>query len=231
MRRDKPNETVAKMKFNLLECDTYTIAVTVLLVFVLLYSVFEVNYFIRSFWCGLMCILFKKYVHVLDTTTYSSACLTTDMDFLLFHMNNSRYLREVDFARMEFYKRTGLWGAIREKGGLPVQGGTNIRYRKFIRTFSLYTISSRIIYWDENSIYMEHRFVCRSDSFVNAIVHCRQRVINCNVEEIMGELLAKQAKDNPGAQEAPRLKPECPLEIHHWMQANHVSSANLRNGN
>lgn len=48
---------------------------------------------------------------------------------------------------------------------------------------------------------------------------------------LMGELLAKHAKESPGDQEAPRMKPECPLEIHHWMQANMVSSANLRNGN
>lgn len=219
------------MQASLFQCDMYTAAVTVLLVLVLLYWVFEVHYFARTFWCATMCTLFKKYVHVLDTTTYSSACLTTDVDFLLFHMNNSRYLREVDFARTEFYTRTGLWKAIREKGGLPVQGGSNIRYRKFIRTFSLYTISSRIVYWDHNSIYMEHRFVTRGDDFVNAIVHCRQRVINCDVEEMMGELLAKSAKNNPGDVEAPRMKPECPLEIHHWIQSNLVSSANLRNGN
>lgn len=217
--------------FNLFECDSYTIAVTALLVLVLLYWVFEVHYFARTLWCAATCRIFKKYVHILDTTSYSSACLTTDVDFLLFHMNNSRYLREVDFARTEFYTRTGLWSAIREKGGLPVQGGTSIRYRKFIRTFSLYSISSRIVYWDHNSIYMEHRFVSRGDNFINAIVHCRQRVINCNVEELMGEMLAKHAKQNPGDQEAPRLKPECPLEIHHWIQANLVSSANLRNGN
>lgn len=219
------------MQFNIFQCDAYTAVVTMLLVLVLLYWVFEVHYFVRTFWCATMCTLFKKYVHVLDTTSYSSACLTTDVDFLLFHMNNSRYLREVDFARTEFYTRTGLWAAIREKGGLPVQGGTNIRYRKFIRTFSLYSISSRIVYWDHNSIYMEHRFVSRGDNFVNAIVHCRQRVINCNVEEMMGELLAKRAKENPGELEAPRMKPECPLEVHHWIQSNLVSSANLRNGN
>lgn len=221
--------------FNPFACDNYTIAVTALLAVVLLYWVFEVHYFARTLWCAVTCRVLKKYVHVLDTTTYSSACLTTDVDFLLFHMNNSRYLREVDFARTEFYMRTGLWSAIRAKGGLPVQGGTSIRYRKFIRTFSLYSISSRIVWWDDSSVYMEHRFVGRGDSFVNAIVHCRQRVINCDVERLMAELLAEgAAKKNPGDVEAgvpPATKPECPLEIRHWIQANLVSSANLRNGN
>lgn len=217
-------------------CDTYTVAVTALLLLVLLYWAFEVHYFARTLWCATTCAVFKKRVHVLDTTAYSSACLTTDVDFLLFHMNNSRYLREVDFARTEFYTRTGLWKAIRDKGGLPVQGGTNIRYRKFIRTFSLYTIRSRIVYWDANSVYMEHRFVSRGDDFVNAIVHCRQRVINCDVDRLMAELLAAadEAGKRDGDAEAPappRTKPECPLEVHHWIQSNRVSSTNLRNGN
>ncbi|XP_050434383.1 protein THEM6-like [Adelges cooleyi] len=216
---------------NLFACDYYTALVTVLLVLVVLYWAFEVHYFARTLWCAVTCRVFKKYVHVLDTTSYSSACLTTDVDFLLFHMNNSRYLREVDFARTEFYMRTGLWKAIRDKGGLPVQGGTSIRYRRFIRTFSLYSISSRIVYWDQNSIYMEHRFVSRGDDFINAIVHCRNRVINCDVNQLMEELMTEAAKKCPGQVEAPRNKPECPLEIHHWIQANLVSSANLRNSN
>ncbi|XP_050544138.1 protein THEM6-like [Daktulosphaira vitifoliae] len=215
----------------LFACNYYTWWMTVLLVFLVLYCIFEVHYFARTLYCAISSCLLKKYVHVLDTTSYSSACITTDVDFLLFHMNNSRYLREIDFARTEFYMRTGLWKAIRDKGGLPVQGGTSIRYRRFIRTFTVYSISSRIVYWDQSSIYMEHRFVSRGDDFINAIVLCRNRVINCDVNQLMEELIAEGAKKCPGNTEAPRTKPECPLEVHHWIQSNLVSSANLRNSN
>lgn len=59
-------------------------------------------------------------------------------------MNNARYLREVDFARVDFYERTLLYRTIRSKGGSVVQGATTIRYRRFIRPFTRFKISSRV---------------------------------------------------------------------------------------
>lgn len=72
-------------------------------------------------------------------------CLTTDVDTLLFHMNNTRYLREVDFARADFYVRTRLWSEIKKKGGSVAQICTNIRYRRFIRPFCFYTITTKVL--------------------------------------------------------------------------------------
>lgn len=77
---------------------------------------------------------------------FPGLCLTNDVDTLLYHMNNARYLREVDFARVDFYERTLLWRTILSKGGSVVQGATTIRYRRFIRPFTRFTISSRVSY-------------------------------------------------------------------------------------
>lgn len=74
----------------------------------------------------------------------AGVCLTTDVDTLLFHMNNVRYLREVDFARVDFYERTKLYRKIRSKGGAVYQGATTIRYRRFVRPFSRFRITSRV---------------------------------------------------------------------------------------
>lgn len=71
-------------------------------------------------------------------------CLTSDIDVLLYHMNNARYLREVDFARIDFYQRTGLLSHIRAKGGGVVQGAATVRYRRFIRPFTVFRIDSRV---------------------------------------------------------------------------------------
>jgi hypothetical protein len=79
----------------------------------------------------------------------------------------------------------------------------------------------QIIYWDSKAVYMEHRFITRKDDFVRAIAICQQRVITCNAEDIMKELLGVEA----GIQ-----KPEIPLEVAKWMECNEISSANLRNG-
>jgi hypothetical protein len=74
----------------------------------------------------------------------SGVCITTDVDTLLYHMNNARYLRELDFARVDFYERTGLYRKIRQKGGAVVQGACTIRYRRFVRPFSVFKITSKV---------------------------------------------------------------------------------------
>ena len=71
-------------------------------------------------------------------------CLSNDVDTLLYHMNNARYLRELDFARVDFYERSGLYRAIKAKGGAVVQGACTVRYRRFIRPFSVFKIHSKV---------------------------------------------------------------------------------------
>lgn len=189
-------------------------------------------------------------------------------------MNNARYLREIDFARVDFYERTSLYRTIRSKGGSVVQGATTIRYRRFIRPFTRFTISSRvrdanslkkcflfqqlpllpqIVYWDNQSIFMEHRFLGGTDGFIHCIALCRQRVMQCSVEDVMATLLksgislpsssgAKKLPSNTtssteflekvetgGVVEAPSLaKPDLPPEVAKWLEWNDISSASLR---
>lgn len=126
-------------------------------------------------------------------------CLSTDLDTLLYHMNNARYLREIDFARVDFYERTHLYRTIVAHGGAVVQGASTIRYRRFIRPFRTYRIQSRIIYWDEQSIFMEHRFVSPRDGFVHCVALCRQRLIDCSAMDVMAELLQLRPQRTVGA--------------------------------
>lgn len=74
---------------------------------------------------------------------------------------------------------------------------------------------------------MEHRFITKSNGFVNAIVMSRQRLMDCSAEEIIGELLFKQNKNS----EIPLTKPDLPLEYVRWVECNDISSANLRSNN
>lgn len=194
---------------------------------VLLYICFELNYFLRLILCVLAARLFKKRVHILQETTVTGVCVTNDVDALLYHMNNARYLRELDFARVDFYERSGLYRRIREKGGSVVQGACTIRYRRFVKTFSRYTITSKIVYWDEKSIFMEHRFITPRDNFICAIAICRQRVIDCNAEDVMSSLLVSGTVEDA---ETAKLKPELPKEVALWIESNEISSLNIRSG-
>ncbi|XP_039280885.1 protein THEM6 [Nilaparvata lugens] len=198
----------------------------VLAVLVALYWILEVHYFLRMAFSVFLARFIKKRVHILDTTEVRGVCLSTDVDTLLFHMNNSRYIRELDFARADFYERTRLYSTIRGKGGAVVQGACTIRYRRFVRPFSCFKITSKIIYWDHQSIFMEHRFITPKDEFVRAVVVCRQRLIGVNAEDIMHELM----KEKEANLELGFCKPECPLEVKKWNESNEISSANLRNG-
>lgn len=189
---------------------------------VLLMSAVDLPYFLRTATGYVSATVFKKELRVTDTAVYSSACLTTDLDVYLTHMNNARYLREVDLARVEFLLRTGLWRELRRRGGLMFTIANSMRYRKFVRTFARYEIRTRIVYWDDVSIFFEFRFVTKADGFVRAVVHNRQRVVDCGADELMRAVAG--SKTAGGALD----RPECPPEIHHWIQSNLVSSANLK---
>lgn len=202
-------------------------ALTLILVFM---CALDMPYFFRSLFSYVTATCLKKKLRVTDTAVFSSVCLTTDLDVYLSHMNNARYLREIDLARIEFLLRTGLWQELRRRGGLIFTIANSIRYRKFVRTFSRYEIRTRIVYWDDMSIFFEFRFVSKADEFVRAIVYNRQRVIDCSADELMRTVIgggASAAAKTADADSAYQ-RPECPIEIHHWIQSNLMSSANLK---
>ncbi|XP_025196996.1 protein THEM6-like [Melanaphis sacchari] len=192
----------------------------------------DLPYFFRSLFSYVSATCFKKKLRATDTAVYSSVCLTSDLDVYLTHMNNARYLREIDLARIEFLLRTGIWRELRRRGGLIFTIANSVRYRRFVRTFSRYEIRTRIVYWDDVSIFFEFRFVSKADGFVRAIVYNRQQVVGCSADELMRTVVGGGGGD---ATEAAKTaadgayhRPECPIEIHHWIQSNLMSSASLK---
>lgn len=147
-------------------------------------------------------------------------------------MNNARYLRELDFARADFYERTDLYREVCSQGSGVVQGATTIRYRRFIKPLMIFKITSKIIYWDEKSFFMEHRFITPSDGFIRAIAICRQRLLDCSADTVIGALLNRRVKQKgnveAGVTQVPPAKPEMPPELSRWIESNEISSAILR---
>ncbi|KAI8425754.1 hypothetical protein MSG28_011537 [Choristoneura fumiferana] len=169
----------------------------------LLYGTVDVAYFARMAYTVARARYFRKKACLLETTEVKSWCLLSDIDTLLYHMNNARYLRELDFARADFYERTGLYANIKAAGGAVVQAAATIRYRRYLKPFTRFTVTSKVIYWDNRTVFMEHEFV-GPGGFVHAVAVCRQRVIDTAAAPI-AELL---------------------LEL--WVQSNELSSARLR---
>ncbi|CAG9802181.1 unnamed protein product [Chironomus riparius] len=209
-----------------------SILCVLIIIILLFYCFFELHYFLRMILTLALARLTKKKAHIMDLTTINSICLTNDIDTLITHMNNSRYLRELDFARVDFYERTALYKTIRNKGGGIVQGSTTIRYRRFIKPFSIFQITTKIVYWDDQSIFIEHRFIGK-DEFIHAIAICKQRLINCSAEDIMDVMLSETPTHADSTEKLEngdlvRYKPDMPLEILKWNESNEISSANLR---
>ncbi|CAB3221491.1 unnamed protein product [Arctia plantaginis] len=182
----------------------------------LAYIFWDVNYFLRiAFTIGIG-RLFQKKCGVNDTTTIYGFCTTQDVDIFLRHMNNARYVRELDFARFHFYDRTGIYANIKTVDGHALQGASSIRYRRTIPIFSAYKVETKLVYWEDKTLFIEQKFITLSDGFVRAIVLSRQNLINVDAQTLF--------KGIPGNDK----KPECPEEIKHWLQAIEVSSARLR---
>lgn len=131
-------------------------------------------------------------------------CLTRDVDVMLNHMNNARYLRELDLARIDFYMRTGLYDEATKQKGTIVLVNANVRFRKFIPVFGRFKITTKVLYWTQDSLFLEHKFISKN-GLIHAGFLCHQCFVKCNGEIIMDNLLKK---GDPVLK-----KPEMPAEV------------------
>nr|XP_033337465.1 protein THEM6 [Megalopta genalis] len=192
--------------------------VIVLLLFVL----FDVNYFIRiAFTVGTGRIFNKKRKSLLEVSTIYGICTFQDIDIALKHMNNARFLRELDFARFYYWDSTALYAGICKRGGNAVQGASMTRYRKTIGIFTPFKITTKLIYWDDKNIYLEHQFISIPDGFVRAVGLSKQTTfgLKVSVDEILQEL-------EPGIE-----KPQMTKELQLWLDTMEESSQKLKKRN
>ena len=117
--------------------------------------------------------------------------LPSDLDAFL-HMNNSKYLKEFDLARIEMAAQIGFLEVLKKHRGLFVVGAGNIRYRKSLKLFQTYSIKTRIVCWDERAFYVEQEMIT-SKGFVAAAMDTKiaMKGITTDVfiKEFCGEVL------------------------------------------
>ncbi|KAL3266032.1 hypothetical protein HHI36_010219 [Cryptolaemus montrouzieri] len=195
-------------------CSCWSIFITIV---ALLYIFFDVNYFIRLAVTIVWGRLFNKKTNVEDTTEIYGIVTTADIDIFFKHMNNARYVRELDFARFHFYDRTGLYEEITKAKAHALQTASYIRYRRTIPTFTPYKITTKIIAWDERTLYLEQQFIT-FDGFVRALVLSKQGTIGLNVPEVMARLTKKDIS----------YRPVPPQELEDWLKSIDKSSERLK---
>ena len=74
---------------------------------------FDAYWFLRFAYMELMAKVFRpKLKSILHDSIVYSICSTTDLD-INWHMNNARYFRELDFGRIDYWLRSGLYSTVK----------------------------------------------------------------------------------------------------------------------
>lgn len=193
----------------------FTIFITIV---ALLYIFFDVNYFIRIVFTIVLGRLFEKKKNVLDATTVYGICTTNDLDIMFKHMNNARYVRDLDFARFHYYDRTGLYDEIMKNKAHALQTASCIRYRRTIPFLQPYKITTKVVYWEEKTLYIEQQFITLSDGFIRAVVLSKQTTIGLDVPAVMAKLSKKSIS----------YRPTPPAEFNDWVESMNKSSNRLK---
>jgi len=85
-------------------------------------------------------------------------CMPWDLD-LNMHMTNSRYASFMDLSRVDFMIRNGAWARLRAAGLGPVVASLTIRFRRPIKVFQRFDVTTRMVSWDERWIYLEQKIL------------------------------------------------------------------------
>ncbi|WP_420237540.1 thioesterase family protein [Telmatobacter bradus] len=94
---------------------------------------------------------------IFDEDTLYLRVLPNDIDINL-HMNNARYLNVMDYARTHLLARTRLLEHIVRSRWQPMIGAAWLTYRRSLPLFARYSITSRMICWDDRWFYIEQTF-------------------------------------------------------------------------
>lgn len=131
----------------------------------------------------------------------------TDIDFNL-HLNNARYLKYLDRARVEHMLATGLlWRMIRSRCR-SVVANTEIGYIRELRTWQPFTVSVRIVGWDEKYFYFEQRF----ESNGKLCTHVFMRLVHLEKGK---SIASAQALARMGIE---AVSPELPEPVLRWRE-------------
>ncbi|KAG9278739.1 protein THEM6-like [Astyanax mexicanus] len=181
----------------------------------LLFCSLDVWYYLRMVVLLIRAWWLSPVFDVTGEQTLGGRVVLHDID--LCHMNNGRYLRECDFARISLYARNGVLKTMRALGSSAVVAATTIRYRRPLCVGEAFELRTRIITWDEKAFYLEQRFVSCKDGMVAAIMFCKQSVLRSSPAKILQHLCQRKVE-----------VPEFPEELQHWINFMSASSQALK---
>ena len=85
-------------------------------------------------------------------------------------VNQARYLTFMEASRLDLMRRTGHFFLLLKNGWCFAIGAQYISYKRPLKRFQKFEVTSQIIYWDKKWFYFEHRFLVNGKLMVHAIV-------------------------------------------------------------
>lgn len=113
----------------------------------------------RFLWL-LLTAWFRPRLAVMAPSELRGRVWPTDCDINL-HMNNARYLSVMDLGRTDLVIRTGLSKVVAKRRLQAVVGGAQVKWRRSLKPFERYTLTTRSLFWDERWFWLEQRFTTR----------------------------------------------------------------------
>jgi acyl-CoA thioesterase FadM len=201
---------------------------------VVLFAFVDVWYFVRVFHLILkvIAIEFLKKLGVQRGKSYSlkdvlnspsvlhAIVLPSDIDHHL-HMNNSKYLREMDFGRQKIYFESGMAEAMRKLRGSTRVAAISIRYRRSLQLWERFTLSTKALHWSD-AFYLEQRFL-NKDGFTCAIAMVKM-IAKSKDGQVPTEEVAKLMKAEGESEKSPPPTPE----LKSWMESLERSSESMK---
>lgn len=166
------------------------------------------NLLFRLF-CIMIFARFRPKLDVFDVSETKMRVAPTDLD-LLKHVNNGKYLSMQDLARIEQMIRTGILPVLNKKGWYPVLAAETIQFRRSLKLFDAFTLTSRIAGWDDRYFYVEHNFI--KDGEKMAYGYVRARFLKKTGGTVSPEEVLQAAGET-------RHSPSLPASMQSWVQS------------
>ena len=154
---------------------------------------------------------------ILEEDSLRLRVLPNDIDINM-HMNNARYLSIMDYARTHLLARTRLLEHIVQSRWQPVVGAVWVTYRRSLPLLASFTITSRMVCWDDRWFYIEQTFTGKRGlaalGWIKGVLRNRRGIVDPQrvIEGV-----------SPGM-----LSPEMPEAIADW---NNLTREKLQTGN
>lgn len=94
-----------------------------------------------------------------------------DLDINI-HMNNSRFGTMFDLGRMDFLVKTGLIKFMWRQKWRPIVGAMMISFKKSVKLYEKFVVSTRVVYVDDKWFYLEHLLLKGGQMMARSYAKC-----------------------------------------------------------